>query len=295
METLNYTPNALARSMIHKKTFTIGLMIPDIADSFFSGNASGVEEAMAKSGHSVVYVSTSRDPEKEKRFLSSAVERRWDGLIVTPDNMDERFIDMLQKLEIPVVFLRRKPPKELKFPFVDANHYDGAAQLTEHLIGLGHRNIGFIQLPSQIGAERFEGYLDTMRKHGLLPLPSLIAKGGRTFADGRRAMESLYAANLGLTAVFAGNDLLGIGALEWLAIHEIPVPDRISVVGFDNRDYSNLHWIQLTTMEQPIIEMGRKAAELLLQMISNKEKYADSVLMETRMITRKTTKSVSEV
>ncbi|MCR8632664.1 LacI family DNA-binding transcriptional regulator [Paenibacillus radicis (ex Xue et al. 2023)] len=284
---LNFTPNIVARSMINKKSYVVGLMIPDIADSFFSVNARGVEEVLVQHDHRVVYASTGRDPREEKRFLTSAVERRWDGVIITPDYFDEELIDMIQKMEIPVVLLRRRTPEGLNIPFVDADHYQGACTLTEYLISLGHTKIGFIHLSTSIGGKRFQGFIDTMSKHGLSVSEESVVIGGRSIEEGREAMGRLYAANPSLTAVFAANDILGIGALEYLAIHEIRVPEQISVVGFDNIEFTNLHWIQLTTMEQPRKEMGRVAAQLLLEMILKRDEQPESITLPTRLIERR--------
>lgn len=292
MRQLNYTPNSLARSLIQRKTYTIGLMIPDIADTFFSASAHGVEETMAQSGHQVIYGSTGRNPEKEKAFLINAVERRLDGIIITPDHVDEEFLKLLDRIDIPIVMLRRKTSDDSKMPFVDVDHYSGACVATEHLISLGHQEIGFIGLPTQIGEERFRGYADTLRQHNLTPYRKDIMTSGRTREEvegGRTAMKHLHQENPQLTAVFAANDQLGIGVLEYLAINNISVPENIAVIGFDNIVFSDLHWIKLSTMEQPRKEMGIKAAQLLLQMILKKEERPRSVILKANLIQRRST------
>lgn len=293
IRTFNYRPNALAKSLIQKKTFTIGLMIPDITDPFFSSLAGAVEGTLFEHGYQVVYGNTNRDPDKEKQFVSSAVDRQFDGLIITPDHLDERFLQMLSELEMPVVFLRRRTPAGQPFPFVDVDHYAAAMSAVNHLIELGHRHIGFIGMPenSFIGNERLRGYKDTLRKHNLPSEGSAIVQGGRTIEHGREAMGKLAELNPDMSAVFAANDLLAIGALEWAAIHDIPIPDKLSVIGFDNLEHAELYWIQLTTMEQPRKEMGRRAAQLLLQMISDKSTTPLSELMEAKLIVRRTSKA----
>jgi LacI family transcriptional regulator len=294
IRSLNYRPNAVAKSLIRKKSFTIGLMIPDISDPFFSSMADAVEETLFEHGYQVVYGNTNRNPDKEKQFIFNAIERQFDGLILTPDYWDDDFVEMLSGLEMPVVLLRRRTPAGLSIPFIDVDHYQAATAAVNYLIGLGHRQIGFIGMPesSFIGNERLRGYRDTMRKHGLLPEPAPIIMGGRTIDFGREAMGKLYESHPELTAVFTANDLLGIGALEWLAIRRIPVPERLSVIGFDNLEYADLYWIQLTTMEQPRRGMGRRAAELLLQMIADKGTTPESELMEAKLIVRQTCKAI---
>ncbi|UKS29423.1 LacI family transcriptional regulator [Paenibacillus sp. HWE-109] len=294
MKRINYTPNAVARSLISRKSNTIGLMIPDITDPFFSAMAHDVEEVLSDNGYQVVYVNTSRRLEKEKRFLTSVMERKMDGIIVTPDFLDEEALDILRRLEIPVVFLRRRPPQDLDMPYVDVDHYEGAYNAMDYLLSLGHSRIGFMGMPpySFTGQERYRGYVDRLKKSGLEPDPNGIVWDGRTIACGYRAMGKLMEDYPSMTAVFAANDLLGIGALEWLAEHKLSVPERMSVIGFDNLEVSDLHWIKLTTVAQPRKEMGRKAAEVLLQMLTENILTAQSILLPTKLIIRETCTSV---
>lgn len=292
---LNYRPNAIAKGLISKKTYTIGLMIPEIADPFFSSLANAIEDMLSEYGYQVVYGNTNRKPSKEKLFITNAISRQFDGLILTPDHLDEELIDILNSVEMPVVFLRRRTPAQLNIPFVDVDHYEAACNAINYLLELGHSKIGMITMPksSFSGSERLRGYEDTMKQHGL-SFERYIVQGGRSIEHGRKAMEGLYANNPELTAIFAANDLLGIGALEWIARREEGLLSHLSVIGFDNLEYTDLHWIQLTTMEQPREEMGRKAASLLLEMINNKQNdhavNPSSLLIEARLIVRKSCK-----
>lgn len=290
MKQLNYTPNAVARSLIQRKSYTIGLMLPDITDPFLSAVAHGVEEVLSDGGYQVVYGNTSRRREKEINFLQSAAQRKMDGLIVTSDFMDQEMAELIRRLEIPVVFMRRRPPEELQMPFVDVDHYKGSCNALDYLLSLNHNHIGFIGMPetSYTGQERYRAYLDTLNRHGLTPRPQGRVVGERTYASGYESMGRLAEAYPEMTAVFAANDILAIGALEWLAEHNIPVPDRMSVVGFDNLEVSNLHWIKLTTVAQPRMEMGRKAAELLISMVREESLSASSILLDTELIIRRT-------
>ncbi|GAA4830241.1 DNA-binding transcriptional regulator CytR [Paenibacillus vulneris] len=295
MKRFNYTPNALARSLIQRKSNTVGLMIPDITDPFFSAMAHDVEEVLSENGYQVVYVNTSRRPDKEKRFLNSVMERKMDGIIVTPDFLDDDAKELLQRLNIPVVFLRRRPPEELNMPFVDVNHYEGACRAMDYLFSLGHRQIGFIGMPrySFTGQERYRGYMDSLKKQGITPAPRGISWNGRTIECGYKAMERLREELPDMTAVFAANDLLGVGALEYTARNGVAVPDQISIIGFDNLEVTDLHWIKLTTVAQPRKEMGRKAAELLMQMMTDNLLTADSITLETQLIVRNTCSGIA--
>lgn len=287
-EELNYRPNDIARSLISNKTFTIGLMVPDIADPYFSSMAAGVEDALSNEDYQVVYGNTSRDPLKEKKFIESVFARKMDGVILTPDKLEEDFVTLLKKLNVPFVLLRRRTPEGLDFPFVDVDHYGGAQQAVQHLIKKGHKKIGFMGMSKEsfTSNERLRGYHDVMREYNLEVNESQISIAGRTIESGRKAMGRLYQSNPGLTAVFASNDLIGIGALEWLEINKIEVPKQMAVIGFDDLEISNLHWIQLTTMSQPRKQMGELSAELLLSLINGEEE--DSIILDTELKKRKT-------
>ncbi|WP_188857575.1 LacI family DNA-binding transcriptional regulator [Oceanobacillus indicireducens] len=289
VEKLNYRPNSVARSLIHKKTYTIGLMVPDIADPFFSSIAVGVEQTLSNNGYQVIYGNTSRDSLKEKQFLESILDRKVDGVILTPNILDQESISTLEKLEIPRVLLRRRTPALLDIPFIDVDHYGGACKAINHLISKGHTNIGFLGMASDsfTSNERLRGYLDTMKKHQLKVSARNQKTAGRTIESGSFAMEALYRESPDITAVFASNDLIGIGALEWLKMEQINVPEQMAVIGFDNLEMSELYSFQLTTIAQPRKQMGQLAAELLLRII-NEEENKDSIILETNLIERKT-------
>src|SRR5699024_8198953 len=215
-----YRSNNIVRSLISNKSYSIGLMVPDIADPFFSGIAAGVEDALSNEDYQVVYGNTSRDSTKEKKFIESVFARKMDGVILTPDKLEEDFVTLLKKLNVPFVLLRRRTPDGLDFPFVDVDHYGGTQQAVKHLINQGYKKIGFMGMSKEsfTSNERLRGYLDVMREYNLEVTESQISIAGRTIDSGRVAMGRLYKSNPDLTAVFASNDLIGIGVLEWLEI-----------------------------------------------------------------------------
>lgn len=291
---LNYTPNAFARGLVHKKSYTVGLMIPDITDVFFADIAREIENVLFPAGYQVVYGSTVRNADKEKEFIKNAVSRQFDGLILTPDHFDEQLIELLKTLEIPVVLLRRRGVPQLNIPYIDVDHYKAACEAVQYLIELGHKKIGFLSMPdtSFTGQMRKQGYVDTLKKYRLSPL---IEEGGRMIEDGREGMRRLLEKH-DITAIFAANDLLGIGALEYLTVHNISIPEKISVIGFDNIEISALYWIQLTTMDQPRKLMGQQVANLLLQMIQALDKKEplpeQPALIEANLLKRQTCQKI---
>ncbi|MGN7356213.1 LacI family DNA-binding transcriptional regulator [Paenibacillus sp. SAF-054] len=284
---LNYRPNAVAKGLIQKKTFTVGLMLPDISEPICSQLAASVERTFLDQGYQVVYSSMYGEPDREKQFILNAMSRQFDGLIVSPDVLDDEMISLLSDVRIPIVFLRRRTPEGLPYPYIDIDHYHAASAAVRHLILRGHRHIGMIHWPagSLAESERERGYLDAMSAYGLMP-ETIGELGGNTREQGRAAMEELYRRCPDLTAVLAGNDMLGLGALEWLHQHQIHVPGRISVIGFDHLAWAALPWLQLTTMEQPTADLGRRSALTLLRMMRDPKLLPVSELMEAKLVER---------
>lgn len=281
-----YTPNALARSLSQKKSYTIGLLLPNITGHFYATIAQIIEDELTEFGYYTLYGNANGSKVKEKKFLTNMLERKVDGIIATPDFLDEESINLLKRIEVPIVFLRRRPPVELNVPFVDVHYYQGAIEAVQHLLSLGHSEIGFIGLPqsSFAGTERFKGYCDAIEQHGhKLQYVTALSK---TLKAGNKAMGNLLDKHPHVTAVFAAHDLLGIGALEWLAYKGIKVPEQMSMIGFGNLDISDLYWTKMTTVAQPVKAIGEKVAEVLLGMLNEKKISETKLLMKTELIIR---------
>ncbi|MBD1382041.1 LacI family DNA-binding transcriptional regulator [Metabacillus arenae] len=293
MKRLNYSPNANARSLIQKKSNIIGLMLSDITDPFFSEVALGVEEVSSKSGYQVIYGNTFLNLEKEKRFLSSLLERKIDGLIMKPGKLDEELLRLIEQLEIPIVFLRklRENEQHLNVSSIDVNHYKAAYRAVEYLIKLGHVNIGFIGMSKDVSEEedRLKGFLDCLENHNINYTDDNIIISGTGIEHGGTGVKQLLNKKSNITAIFTANDLLAIGALEWLVKNNYKVPENISVVGFENLEISSLHWINLTTVDLPRKKIGIQAAEMLMNMVSSDHVKKEEVELDTKLIIRKST------
>ncbi|MBR3106959.1 MAG: LacI family DNA-binding transcriptional regulator [Clostridia bacterium] len=291
---LDYVPSSAARNVSRLSTRTIGLTIPDIQDSYFSDNAFGVEQYLQENRYSLVYGSISRSPKRMLDFVQHAREMRFDGLIITPEEWSAELLTLLKKTRIPIVALRRRPPEDSGIPYVDADHYAGAKQMVDHLAGLGHRNICHIVLNTDIGRERLRGYIDAMNAYGLEPrtitIPELPANRIMDgIAYGRAAAEQLMRDDPATTAVFASSDPIGLGVMEYARAKGIRVPEDLSVCGTGDLDIASLSWFEMTTVAFDRYELGRKAAELLLNMVRKEESRPKSVLFDTHLVLRKST------
>jgi len=290
----NYTPNALARSLIQKKTYTIGLLLPEFTGNFYPNIAQVIEDVLSKYGYYTIYGITNGSKTKEKQLLNYMLEGKLDGIVVTPEFMGHGLLRLIQNKNVPVIFLRRRPPKELDVPFVDVHYYDGAYKAIEYLVSLEHKEIGFIGMPenSIAGKERYKGYSDAIENNNLDKI-YVIAKD-KSIESGRSAMEKLFTQNPSITAVFAAHDYLAVGALEWLEMKGVSVPENMSIIGFGNLEIANLYWTNLTTVAQPLREMGAEVANILLNKLGEKEYTVTNSLKQTKLVIRNSCQSRSK-
>lgn len=291
---LDYVPNNAARQMTKKNTKIIGLTIPDIRDPFFAANASGAEKLLEENGYQLFYGNMERSADKVVAFLHKAREMRFDGLIITPDAWTDTLLDALKKVNVPIVSLRRRPPQSAGVPFVDNDHYKGALEMLNYLAELGHTRIAHIVLPTQIGAIRREAYLDFCRIRSAEPRLGEISLPANKLSDalrnGQEAMKSILERYPDTTAVFAATDQLAIGALAEMKRRGLSAPDDISVSGIGDMEYSALPWIDLTTMSLDKTEMGRCAAQMLLDMIEGRDRHPESMYLGSSLIVRSSTR-----
>ena len=290
---LDYVPNNTARMLSKKNTKIVGLTIPDIKDPFFSENAAGAEKQLLENGYQIFYGNMDRSGEKLLKFLTQARQMRFDGLIITPDEWTGELLDTLRKLSIPVVSLRRRPPQSSGVPFVDNDHYKSAMEMMTYLTELGHTKIAHIMLPTCIGEIRREGYRDFCRIRGIeardvkIDLPANKLDQARE--NGYQAMKLILSKYPDTTAVFAGTDQLAIGAMIYLKEIGLSVPDGISVCGANDMDYASLPWFDLTTISLNRMEMGRAAAQMLLDIIENRQPHPENLLLGSNIVVRGST------
>ena len=291
---LDFVPSNAARQMTQKNTKIIGLTIPDIIDPFFSESAFSAEETLVENGYQLFYGNMGRSPEKLLHFLQQAREMRFDGLIITPDHWTSEILSYLDKLAIPVVSLRRRPPQSIGIPYVDNDHYQGAIQMMIYLASLGHKNIAHIVLPTQIGNFRHNAYLDFCKIYSIQPRDVMINMPANKLCEAREngylAMKEIMSRYPDTTAVFAGTDELAIGAMTYLKEIGLRVPDDISISGVDDVDYSSLPWFDLTTMSLNRVEMGHVAARMLLDMLEKRDCFPENKLIGSSLIVRGSTK-----
>jgi len=261
---IGYHPDAIARSLKTRTTKTLGLIISDIANPFFTSLIRGVEDVANARGYTLVLCNTDERLDKEQAYVQLLRSRRVDGVIMAPVGGAEDYIDFETAVGAPVVFIDRRVPARADVVVVD--NALGAREVVRHLIGLGHRRIGVITgLPKiSTSEERLAGYQSALQGAGLRSDPALLKVGYSRLEGGYQAALELLALQHPPTAIFATNNLMAIGLMRAVAERRLRCPHDISVACFDDFDWASVFHPRLTTVAQPTYEMGSKAAEFLI-------------------------------
>jgi len=287
-EKLRYEPNILAKGLITKKSYIIGLIISDISNPFFSKVIRGIEDIANENNFNLVLCNADEDPQKEKAYLRVLQGRQVDGLIVAPTNESNEYIKELVEKGIPAVLLDRKL-NGIEVDSVTVDNVEGSYKAVSHLIHLGHKRIGIISGPKNImtGGDRLEGYLKSLREHHLTINERLIKEGNFRQESGYdKACEFLKMRNPP-RAVFIANNLMTLGALKALRERKIKIPGEMSIVGFDDMAWTSLVDPPLTIISQPTYTLGSCAAKLLLQRIKGEAPAeAQQITLKTKLIIR---------
>jgi DNA-binding LacI/PurR family transcriptional regulator len=263
-----YTPSAAARSLVTHRTATIGVVVTSIADPFAAEVVLGIEDAANDRNYSVILANSNAQPEREVRVVRSLEERRVDGIIVTSSRVGAIYAEKLPQSQVPIVLLNNQHPSEFLHS-VMIDNLRAARDATLHLIGLGHRRVAYIgdRFGYQSDTERLGGYRAALDLEDVPFLPEYVVHGDGKPEGGAAAMATLLALSSPPTAVFCYNDMSALGAMCAIASHGLNVPGDISIVGFDDLFVARYCSPPLTTVRQPMREMGRLALENLLKIL----------------------------
>jgi len=269
---LNYQPNVLARGLRIGQTNTIGLVVPDNSNPFFAEVARIIVNEGFENGYNVILCNSDNDLEKEAAYIDVLVSKKVDGIIFITTAEEQAHFQELVAREVPVVVADRELP-EVSVDTVLVDNLAGGYSATRYLLELGHRRIGLITGLSSLtpSADRVAGYVNALAESGIDPDETLIVPGKFGYQDGEEAAVQLMSLPRPPTAIFACNDLMAIGALRALRNLQVPVPDLVSVVGFDDIELASAVYPALTTVAQPTSEIATMSLKLLLNRIQRND------------------------
>lgn len=292
MKKLSYVPNMNAQNLVTNKTWTIGVIVPDIANPFFASLVKAGEKICNARGYSMLIGNTEGDLEIERRYISVYKSRMCEAIILVAPRVDDTELIELNE-QIPLVVVDRKV-QHIDIVQVYLDNTKGAEVATRHLIDLGHKRIGFIMGPKAVpnSHTRFEGYVQALREASLEFSPECVFQGDFVIETGRAALDYFESLQQRPTAIFCSNDLMAVGVLERANELGIQIPQHYSLVGFDNIFLSSMVYPSLTTVSYPILEMGVKAITLLLDSLLSEAKVQMSENLEHNLIIRNSTRSI---
>lgn len=290
VDALAFSPNSAARTLKLRRSMTLGMIIPDIAEPFFPVVIQGVEEVASSNGYALMVFATQEDEAEEARLVDLLLGRQCDGmlLIKAPHSVDhERYRERLAHLPMPVVYLDRAPDAERDAVLVDGN--TGAYRGVEHLLKLGHRKIGIVMMGRGVSTHvsRLEGYRRALADFGVGFRDDYVQQIPATVAEAYSATLQLLHLDDPPSAIFATNARITIGVMSAIQSRQLRCPEDVSVLGFDGFPWQAVFHPRLTVVDQPAHMMGRKAAELLIERVTGRfEGPARRILLKPELVVR---------
>lgn len=290
MQELDYQPSVVASALTGKSTFTIGLLIPDLANPLYAEIARSVEDRGRELGFNLVMCSTDNNVRREGDYITFLKQKQVDGIIISTGISDEEHLHNLVRQKIPVALVTRDIPS-LAAVSVKVDDFLGGYQAASHLIGLGHRHIAVIaeDLKLTTSKERVRGCRYALEEAGIDCGPSFVTESVSTVEEGRRHALELLRSESPPTAIFAGNDLLAIGAVQAAKELRLSIPWDLSVIGFDNTLLAGIVDPPLTTMAQPIAQMGKQVMDLIIAEVHEPSKAKQKIVLMPELVIRQST------
>ena len=295
----HYRPNILARNLATQRSYLIGLVVPNIVQTFFPYIIRTIENLVRKAGYNIILCDSEEDGKLEKEQIRLLIDQHVGGLIIIPaaKRKDLHAFKELEHNGIPFVIVDRKLDG-IHSSFIGTNDHRGGFIATQHLIKLGHQKILHLRGPKGVSTarERMLGYRNALAHYAMSFKSNMIIDAGFDEEDGYKTIKSFFKRAKKPTAIFAVNDPVAIGAMKALEELKIKIPDDISIVGFADINYASFLKVPLTTVSQPKQEIGESAAKIILneiEGINNKEKVKHrNIILEPKLVVRNSTKVI---
>lgn len=291
---LGYRPNQLAVSLVKKRTDTLGLIVSDVSNPFFSTLAKGVEDICRENGCNMILCNTNNMHKCDLNYINMLVDKGVDGIIygMAGDSTLKNAIDscnLMKEQDMSFVIIDRYF-KKLHTSYIGVDHLMGGYYATKHLIEMGHKKIACITGPLHLDdvLERLKGYKKALKEAGIKYDSKLVFEGRYNMESGAAAFPWLMKTKC--TAVFAFNDMTAYGLYIEAKKNGVSIPKDFSVVGYDDIYFSKILEAPLTTIKQPVYEMGVKATEILIEAIKNKKRPEEQFIYQPELIVRSSTR-----
>lgn len=295
MKKYNYIPNAMAGSLVTRRTGIIGLILPDITNPFFPGIARGAEDRANEEGYSIIFCNTDDKIEVEEKYIESLTSKMVDGIIIAHSSNSDMMSEILERCQIPIILIDRDFDSRNVLGKVLVNNRDGAFKAVTHMIEKGYRNIAYLSgsLKTQTAMDRLNGYKEALVHGNIVPSDDLIKFGEYRVEWGKQGIQELLKEKKDFDGVFCGNDLIAIGAMKELLRNGYKVPGDVGVMGFDDIYIAQMVEPELTTVRQPNYEMGYQSVDLLINHLKERQSGVvkkddgnETIILDTEIMKR---------
>lgn len=286
---MGYMPNAAARSLRTKSTQTLGVIIEDITKPYFGKMVKGIDDTAGIFGYNILMCNTNLDPVQELKAVNLLLEKSVDGVIFHPTQLTEKGIQLLIKSGIPFINVGRRF-LDIKTSCVIVDNREGIKTIFNYLVSKGCRNILFINSPtfSSTSHDRMQGYLEALLDNGMAYREEMVRISKSNFETGYQTMKQILEQGLVFDGVLCGRDMIAVGVMSALLEHGLKIPGDVLLTGYDDLDFTPYLKVPLTTMHQPVYEIGKQAVEILVNRIESKTKAneIDEVILKPRLVIR---------
>jgi LacI family transcriptional regulator len=294
IEQLHYQPNALARGLISKKSHSIAALIPDIRNPFYSGVIRGMEDAAKKLGYSLLICNTDRNQKHLISYFENFYEKQIDGILFVSDTVYPDYYDAMQRFKFPVVLVCTHA-LEYDLSSVKIDDEQATYEAVSYLIQSGHRKLGmicFTLMDSINGAPRYQGFKRALREHNLAECSRNVEFAENWYEEAYDATARLMEKHPDVTAIFTTSDEFALGTISYLNDHGISVPGQVSVIGFDDIRFAHMTIPKLTTVAQPVYDIGFKSVSMLDDQIRNGLPTVIREILPYKLIIRESTRTL---
>jgi len=287
---MNFVANRQARSLAGGRTNTIGLLVPDLGTGYIGEIIRGIDSELGVAGYDLMLYTTHRAATKEADYVTNLVQGMVDGLILVLPRNPNDYVGIMTHKKFPFVLIDHQGTGE-DCPAIGSTNWQGAFNATNYLINLGHKRIGFITGWLDLGAavDRLEGFKAALRTNKIPLIPDLIYEGTFAQLDGYTGASRFLDMKKPPTAIFASNDVMAMAAMDAVRERGLRIPEDISIMGFDDIPQASLVRPSLTTIRQPLEQMGRIAAQVLFDILKNPNHKHNRIELPTEIILRDST------